>query len=729
MRTVVHYSEGIAMTSHPQQVTPPIAEFAPLERLFGARRLAVIGASADTDKIGGRPLRYLQAAGFDGEVFPVNPRYDEILGRRCYPSVADINQPIDLAIVAVPGPAVDAAIDDCAAAGVPFAIVFSSGFGETGEEGRRRQQLLVDRARHGGVRLVGPNSLGIASSPNGLMASFATLFDRHSTLLPGTVGFISQSGALGVFIYAIAQDDGLGFSRFVSIGNEADLDVADFLAYMARDPHTNAIGGYLEGLSDGRRFLAAADLARVAGKPMSFLKVGRSEAGRRAAESHTGSLAGSDAVYDAAFRQAGIVRADDPQALIDFLRVQGAPVVRPARRGVAVLTISGGAGVWAADRLSDLGVGLAELTQPTRDRLRAALPPFAAPQNPIDATGQIVNDPGMFAACLDAVLADPDVGTLLLVLGLQERGGERFAHQILEAQDRHPGTAIIVAWLAGPTAAETLLTAASIPVFGDLARAVEVTARSILANEALDACAAEDSGRSYLLEPTKTDRMCVDTEYDAKRVLSEMQIAVPRHELCTSAEAACAAAARLAGPVAMKAQVAGVAHKTEHRLVSLGVHGADAVAAEYRSLEAAAAALVADQPSGFRGVLVEEMAPKGVDVIVGCITDEVFGPTVMFGLGGVLVELMEDVSFRVAPVSVEQALEMIDETRGGRMLDGFRGGAQGDRRAVAEVLSRVSQFAAAHHDVVKEIEINPVRAHPGGAVALDALIIEHEVTT
>jgi acetate---CoA ligase (ADP-forming) len=269
-------------------------EFAPLDRLFGAKHLAVVGASANLDKIGGRPLRYLDAAGFAGSVYPVNPRYDEILGRRCAPTVVDIGQPVDVAVIAVPGDAVEGAIDDCVEAHVPFAIVFSSGFGELGAAGRARQSALVERARAGNVRLVGPNSLGIASSPNGLMASFATLFDRHERLLPGRVGFISQSGALGVFMYALAQDQGLGFSRFVSIGNESDLDVADFLAFMAGDPATGAVGGYLEGLGNGRRFMAAAELVRAAGKPMSFLKVGRSDAGRRAAESHTGSLAGTD---------------------------------------------------------------------------------------------------------------------------------------------------------------------------------------------------------------------------------------------------------------------------------------------------------------------------------------------------------------------------------------------------------------------------------------------------
>ena len=281
----------------------PHDEFAPLERLFEAQSIAVIGASFNLDKIGGKPIRFLQSAGYQGAIFPVNSRYEVIGNLPCYPNIAAIDSPIDIAIIAVPGHAVDAAIDDCVAAEVPFALIFSAGFGELGEEGRRRQADLVAKARAGGLRLVGPNSLGIASSSNSLIASFASLFDRHKQLKPGRIGFISQSGAVGAFIYGIAEDDGFGFSRFVSVGNEADLDVSDFMAYMAKDSSTSAIGGYLEGVNDGRRFLAAADLVRRAGKPMSFMKVGQSEAGQRAAASHTGSIAGTDAIYDAAFRK------------------------------------------------------------------------------------------------------------------------------------------------------------------------------------------------------------------------------------------------------------------------------------------------------------------------------------------------------------------------------------------------------------------------------------------
>jgi acetyltransferase len=699
--------------------------FAPLDRLFGAEHLAVIGASADPDKIGGRPLRYLDAAGFAGSVYPVNPKYDEILGRRCTPTVAAVGQAIDVAVIAVPGAAVEGAIDDCVAAQVPFAIVFSSGFGELGAEGRERQNALVARARAGNVRLVGPNSLGIASSPNGLMASFATLFDRHERLLPGSVGFISQSGALGVFMYALAQDQGLGFSRFVSIGNESDLDVADFLAYMAGDPATSVVGGYLEGLDNGQRFMAAAELVRRAGKPMSFLKVGRSDAGRRAAESHTGSLAGTDAVYDVALRQAGVVRSADPQGLIDFLEFHGRTPVRHARRGVAVLTISGGAGVWCADRLADFDVDMVDLAPKTIERLRALLPAFATPQNPVDATGQVLNEPELFAGCLEVLLADPSVQTLIIVMGLQERGGAGFARQIVEAEARHTDRSIVVAWLAGPESAMDVLRAEGVPVFSDLARAVEVVAGAVHATEHIERSGISSVAVQSDLHDSKptswsSAEMLGGIEHAAKHHLAAEGIDVPDGRLCVSLSEGLDAFEELGPPVALKGQIAGLAHKTEHQLVSLGLSSVDEVTKAYEAIERAIER--AAPPDQRRGVLVEAMSPPGLDIIAGCFQDDVFGPTVMVGSGGVLVELVDDVVFRIAPVTTEMAAQMLDETRAGRLFGGYRSDSTYDRDAAAQVIARLSEIAVREQQHIRELEINPLRVHQTGAVALDALV-------
>ena len=695
------------------------AEFAPLERLFGATSVALVGASADLNKIGGRPLRYLREAGYRGRVHAVNPRYDDIAGFPCSPDLQSIGESVDLAVIAVAASGVPAAIDQCAEAGIPFAVVFSAGFGELGDDGRRRQDELVERARRGGVRIIGPNSLGVASSPNALIASFATLFDRHSTLLPGRVGFISQSGALGVFMYALAQDQGLGFSRFVSIGNESDLDVADFVAYLARDPETAVIGGYLEGLGDGRRFMRAAALARAAGKPMVFLKVGRSEVGRRAAASHTGSLAGSENVYRAALEQAGVIRVDDPAGLIDLLALQAQPSARRIGPGVAVLTISGGAGVWTADRLADHGVELAEFAPSTLQRLTEALPAFASPQNPLDATGQIVNDQQMFDRCLEALLDDAGVRTVVIILGLQDRTGVQFARQIVAACEAFPEKAVVVAWLAGPRDAIDLLRHEGVPVYEALHTAVDLAAWSVKVAEIAEQAVPADLAQRVIdafTSPSATGPS-VSTEADAKAELARLGIDMPAGRLCRTVAEAVAAVEALGAPVALKAQVVGIAHKTEHALVALNVTAAS-VASEFEQLLTRAEAV----GGLFQGVLVEQMAPAGVDVIVGCVHDEVFGPTMMFGLGGVAVELLGDVSFRIAPVDRDEALRMISEIRSAPLLTGFRGSEPLDIDALADVIQTVSRFATTELGV-GEVELNPVRVHRHGAQALDALIV------
>jgi len=696
----------------------PHDEFAPLERLFEAQSIAVIGASFNLDKIGGKPIRYLQTAGYQGAIHPVNPRYEAIANLPCYPNIAAIDSPIDVAIIVVPSHAVDTAIDDCVAAEVPFALIFSAGFGELGEEGRRRQADLVAKARAGGLRLVGPNSLGIASSSNSLIASFASLFDRHKQLKPGRIGFISQSGAVGAFIYGIAEDDGFGFSRFVSVGNEADLDVADFMAYMANDPSTSAIGGYLEGVNDGRRFLAAADLVRRAGKPMSFMKVGQSEAGQRAAASHTGSIAGTDAIYDAAFRQAGIIRASDPQGLLDFLQFHASPEVRPARPGVAVLTVSGGCGVWCADRLSTLGLDLAEFTPETTRRLTDVLPPFASPQNPVDATGQIQNDPTMFEDCLSTLLDDPGVGTLVIALGLQELQGEAMAQQIVAAQKLAPDKCVVVAWLAGPEIVHTVLRAAGIPIFGDLARAVDLVGAAVQAHHV---AAAPIPVKSFAPTASSIGALPL-TEHEAKQFLAKHGIPIPHGRLCQTFDEALAAVNKIGYPVAAKGQVSGLAHKTEHGLVRLDIGSDAALRSVYDDLEQALATV--GSSDDVVGILVEEMAPAGLDVIVGTLVDDVFGPTVMFGLGGVLVEIVDDVAFRVCPVTDAEAAEMIDSTRASRLLNGYRGGEPLDRDALATVISRLSQLAMTERSTIGEIEINPLRVTPDGVLALDALFAD-----
>ena len=694
------------------------AAFADLSRLFDPRSVAIVGASSDGDKISGRAMRFLAQAGFEGSIHPINPKYETIMDRQCYASIAAVPGSVDLAMIFLPGSAVDAAVDDCIAAGVELAIVFSSGFAETGDEGRARQQALVARARAGGVRLLGPNSLGAVSAGNGLVASFATLFDRHARPLPGRAGVVSQSGALGVFMYALSMDQGLGFSRFVSIGNGADIDVADVISYFADDDQTDAIGVYLEGVTDGRRLLEALGRARAAGKPTAILKVGRSAAGQLAAESHTGALAGSDAIFEAALRRSGAVRVGDPQALIDFLslNVGEQPEIEG---GLAVLTSSGGAAVWTTDRFADFGLELVQLTPATEARLTAALPAFASPRNPVDATGQMLNDVSLFETCLNEILADPGVGTLVVLLGLAERDGRLYAQQISDAAHRAAGKRVVVAWLAASDAVKALLEREGVPMFGNLANCVDAVAISLLARRRRLAAGA---ATHHAVARAEGELGSLETEYAGKQFMADVGLEVPRGVLCQTREEAIAAAASLGGRVVLKGQVAGVAHKSDHGLVHVGVQGADAVGDAFDALDTAMHAVA--PPESKDGVLVEEMLPDGLDLVLGCVQDPAFGPVTMIGLGGTLVELLNQVDFVVGEITIDEAFEQLGAVSWAKLFDGFRGEPPYDRRAAAEAISLLSRVATQRADQIAEIEVNPLRVLPDGrVVALDALVV------
>lgn len=696
-----------------------------LDALFAPRSVAVLGASADPTKIGGRPLAYLRRSGFAGHVYPINPKYDDVQGWACVASVTDAPEAPDLALVALPAAAVPAALRDCAERGVRCAIVFSSGFAEAGAGGEALQAQVTAIARTTGMRVVGPNSIGVVSPPAALAATFATALERPGEMLGGSTAFVSQSGALAAFLYAQAHDAGLGFSRFVSVGNEADLTVADFLHVFAADPETRLVCGYLEGVSDGRALMNALDDLADAGKAVAFLKVGRSERGARAAASHTGSLAGAEAVYAAAFRQAGVLRIPDLGGLLDLMRMErpsGALDAPRATGPVAVLTISGGAGVWAADRLADAGVALVDLSEATVARLADVLPSFAATANPVDVTGQVVNDPVLFEACLLTLVDDDAVGSVLVLLGLQESGGEALARAIAGcagATDK----LVAVSWMAGPAAAYRVLEDAGVPVFEDMSRCVDALASAIGS-----AARLEQVRRAGAVRPAPAAAQMrlppgALTEHAAKAALREMGVPVPAGRLVHSADGAVAAAEAIGFPVALKGQSVDVHHKTEHQLVRLGLRDAAGVHSAHLQLvgSARAAGLHGD---GWRGVLVEAMAPDGLDTVVGVVRDPVFGPVVMFGLGGVMVELVGDVAFRVAPIGAAEADALIGDTKGSALLDGFRGALGFDRPALVETLVAVSRFAADHAGAIAEIEINPLRVlAPGqGVLALDAVL-------
>lgn len=690
----------------------PEIVFPDLERLFAPQEIAIVGASANTRKIGGRVLKYLLANGFAGRIVPVNPGREEVQGLACVPTVADLPAALDLAILAVPAVAVPDALEACGRRGCAFALIFASGFSETGADGEALQLMSAEVARQWGISLVGPNSLGMISEPADLFATFASVLDREAAVPPGgRAAFLSQSGAFGAYIYALAQDQALGIRHFVSVGNEAGLTVADFMAHLATDPGTDVICGYLEGVKDGERFLAAASAARAAGKQVAVLKVGRSERARRAIASHTAALVGADTAYDAAFERVGVTRVASVQDMLDVMRWSARRVPTGARaHRVAILTLSGGAGIWAADELARLGLALADLQPETQAQLRAALPAFASVGNPVDCTGQILQEPELLGRCVDVLARDREVDSVVLLMGLQEHDGPLLARDIVAAgaRTRKP---VVVAWMAAPAAALDTLRDSPLPVFEDFERALRWLA------------AAASAGRSSnggitvsALTATEPLRLPL-AEHEAKRLLAQWGIGSPAGTVVTDRDAAVSAARAVGHPVALKGQAAEFLHKTEHGLVKLGLTSDAQVAEAFDDVWRTLAG------TGEPAVLVEPMAPDGLDVIVG-VEPSAFGPLVMFGLGGIHVELLGDVVFALAPVSLDDARRMAAGIRAASLLDGYRGADAVDRDALAAAIVAVGECAMAHRETVSTIEINPLRVLRAGegVLALDALI-------
>ncbi|HLE42916.1 MAG TPA: CoA-binding protein, partial [Methylomirabilota bacterium] len=440
-----------------------------LERLFRPRSIAIIGASEDFTKINGRPLKLLLDKEYPGKIFPVNPKYETLAGLRCYPSVAAIPEAVDLAIIAVPARAVPDAVQDCVAKRVPAAVIFSSGFGEMGEDGQRLEASVAEAARRGGLRLCGPNTVGFMNTFDRVMATFSQVGDGPTPA--GPVAFLTQSGAFGTAMVALGRQHGLAFGYFVNSGNEADLTFADLLAWIVEDPKVRVVAGYIEGLRDGRRLLAVADRALRVGKPLVITKVGRSSAGARAAASHTGALAGRDRVYAGVFRQQGILRPFHEEGLLDLLSAFSLSPL-PAGPGLGLVTHSGGAGVLMADRAEELGLTVPELAGETQTALRKVVPAFGAVRNPVDITAQFITDPALLRAALTLVLADPHVDAAIFYLGLMERFADQVVANLREVRDTTTKP-LLVAWVAAPDAARRALRESGICVLSSATRAVD----------------------------------------------------------------------------------------------------------------------------------------------------------------------------------------------------------------------------------------------------------------
>ena len=691
-----------------------------LDALFNPRSVAIVGASEDPTRIGGRPLRYLRESGFRGEIRPVNPRRDRVQGIPAWPDIADVPGTVDVAIVALPAGSAIEAVEACAARGVSAAVVFTSGFAETDADGAARQRRMGEIARSTGMRILGPNCLGVYNAATGYFATFTTTLDVHLPR-PGPVAIVSQSGAYGSHLGLLARRRRIGVGLWVTTGNECDVTVSECIAWMAARPEIEVVAAYAEGVRDGDALLSSLEAARAGGKRVFFTKAGRSEAGVEAARSHTAALAGTDAVFDSMLAQAGIVRTGCTEEMLDAAYAASFGAL-PSNRRIGLMTISGGAGVMMADEAAARGLEVAPMPDATQRRLKEMLS-FSTPRNPVDITAQVFNAPRLVGTFLDAMLDEGDYGAVVIFLtyvASVEFMAKPALDALARARARHPDRPIIMV-MVGSDEAIAPYEALSVPVFEDAVRAVRTVSALARVREGLERGPRADAdpvdhppGR-----PFSGGRL---NEHEALGLLASWGVPVVETRVAGNAEEAARAAAAIGTPVAMKILSRDIAHKTEAGGVALGV-APETAAGEHDGLVARARAFDADAEIG--GTLVAPMV-GGVECILGVRCDPVFGPVVMAGSGGVLAEILDDAAFRKAPIDHTEAKRMIAGLRGARVLEGARGRPRCDVGALAAAIAALSRFAAAHAVTVESVDVNPFVVLPEGegGLAVDALIIE-----
>jgi acyl-CoA synthetase (NDP forming) len=689
-----------------------------LRHFFDARAIAIVGASDDAERIGGRPLAYLRDSWANREraVYAVNPTRREVQGLPSFPTVTAIGKPVDLAIVAVPAARIEEAISDCAQSGCKAAIVFSSGFGEMGADGRRKQLRMQEIAGAAGIRLLGPNCLGIIDLRQRMYATF-TEAARERNHLAGSISVASQSGAVAMQLLMLGRRAGVGMNKLISTGNEQDVDVSESIAYLAEDHSTRVIIAYLEGCRDGERLVQAIALARRRGKPAIIVKVGRSESGGRATLSHTGSLAGEDRVFDAVFRQYGAYRADSFDEAIDVASLC-ASAGKAAGKRIGLLSISGGVGALMADAAEASGLDVAPIPpSAAADNLRQ-LASFSTLQNPLDITAQAINDMSLFRTNLEVMLSGQGYDVLLAFMtyiGESSRMFDPVIESLADVKAAHPGVPIVFCSLC-TQAARAKAAALGFVVFEDAVRAVKAVAGwswlTAPARSQGEASAASDMAG---LSPADARN-----EFSAKQALARVGIRSPAEHLAATREEAVAAAQAIGFPVVLKVCSPDLPHKTEIGVVALGLISPDDVAAAHDRIMRN----VAERSPKARidGVIVAGQAGKGVEMILGARRDPLFGPVVMLGFGGIHVEVLKDVSLRRAPLGEADVEEMLGELRARSLLDGVRGAPPSDVAALKAAVLHFSGLASSA--LVDSIEINPLLVLPrgSGVMALDCVI-------
>jgi acetyl coenzyme A synthetase (ADP forming)-like protein len=692
-----------------------------MKELFEAGSIAVVGASHKPAKVGHIIVKNLIASGYRGHLYPVNPKSEEILGLKCYPDLASVPGEVEMAVVVVPNLIVPQVMEEAGAKGVKVAVVISAGFREVGKDGVELERSVGEIARRHGIRVLGPNCLGVISTSNAMNATFTNDNPRE-----GPIAITSQSGAICSVVLDWAKEMRLGFSKFISVGNKLDIDEADLLAYLKDDDRTKVIGMYIEGMGRGREFLTIARGASRS-KPIIALKAGRTSSGAKAASSHTGALSGSDKVYEAALTQAGVVRVRTIDELFDLLQVFGTMPV-PAGDGLSIVTNAGGLGVMAADAVSDNGLTLSSFVPETIERLRSILPDEANFYNPVDVIGDA--DAARYESAIRTVMEDPNVHMVLALLAPTDILDIEGVARTIASFSGSSRVPIATAFVGGQDVAEghRILMAAGVPSYPSPDRAVRALAAMVRYRELREQGEEREPERiagdipavRRLLDRVRSEGRTALSESEGKEILMAYGLPVPPEGEARSADEAVRLAHAIGYPVVMKIASPDIAHKTDVGGVAVGLKGNEEVR---RAYDLMIAQVRSRMPAArVTGVTVERMV-SGREVIVGMVRDETFGPVLTFGLGGIFVEIMKDVSQRIAPLTEEGVDEMIRSIRAYPILTGARGRRPADIEALRKIIIGVAQIAMDFPEIT-ELEINPVMVGDAGqgCGAVDALV-------
>ena len=692
-----------------------------LNSLFHPKSFAVVGAASDLNRLGGIPLKLSMQYGFPGPIYPINPRREEIAGLKCYPDVASLPKAPEFALICTPRKDVLAALAQCAERGVKAAAVITSGFAETGPEGMALQEKILELREQSGMRVLGPNCMGVVHVRSRLMATFTISIRDDDPLIPGTVAIVTQSGAMGACMLTGFQTSGSGISSLVSLGNEVDVDFAECVEYFIDDPHTRVIGGYLESVREGERLKRAALRALERGKPIVLFKGGKTKEGARAARTHTAAISTLSEVFDAFAAQYGIQVLDSMDEFIEI--VDFLARTKPMQgNGVGVLSFSGGLGALAADRCTEAGLMLPVLSKTTQEKLAGVLPDYAPKENPVDLVSLMVSQPESqpLKTAGEAVTEDESVDALLFLMGVYHHVGDQIAAEV-KALLESAQIPVAFAWLTGPRDQIEALRKASVPVFGDYARAIRGLESLFSLNKAREAASTRprsvDLGRAetakrFIRESTPSPDGFLPPEA-CTEILGLYGVPKPREVLVNTPEEALKTWEELQTPVALKVMSEGLSHKTEAGGVILSLDTpAKVLAGAERLLDLA----------NDGRLLVQEMIEDGLEFLIGISNDPTFGPCIAAGLGGIYVEVLNDVARLLPPFNTREAESALSGLRSSTIFDGFRGGPTVQIPLISDIMSRISELATELEDLIAEMDINPLIATAEGCIAVDVRI-------